>query len=90
MTGRNAPKTNVARSDVEQTPELNHALYRTYSIVAAHVQHEFDALVQKGIGITEAATEADNIRKWGLERAGFSHYSKYKEAISRTFSGDRD
>ena len=42
--GGEAPKTNHARSDVEQTPELDHNLLQIYSMLGKHIQSEFDRL----------------------------------------------
>ena len=82
LTGRDAPRTNVARSDVEQTPELERALLRIYSILGSHVQREFDRLLARKTGIVEAAWEADYIRTWGLEQASRSSYGKFEEAMA--------
>ncbi len=82
LTGRDAPKTNVARSDVEQTPELDRALFRIYSFLGSHIQSEFDRLLAKKTGIVEAAREADFIRKYGLERGNRSSQAKFEEAMA--------
>jgi len=82
LTGRNAPKTNVARSDVEQNPELDRSLLQIYSLLADHIQDEFIRLREMNIGIAEAAFEADSIRTFGLERIAISSHEKFREAMS--------
>lgn len=82
LIGRDAPKTNVARSDIEQTPEFDRTLLQIYSIFGKHIQHEFDRLRANKIGIAEAAWEADYMRTWGLEQSQLSSWQKFREAMS--------
>jgi hypothetical protein len=82
LYGVDAPKTNVARSDIEQAPELERTLFRIYSLLGRHIQREFDHLLLKKSGIVEAAFEADFIRRNGLESSERSDYSKYVEAMA--------
>lgn len=82
LTGREVPKTNVARSDIEQTPELDHALLQVYSLLGKHIKSEFDRLREKKTGIVEAAWEADYLRTWGLEQSPRSSNQKFREAMS--------
>jgi hypothetical protein len=82
LTGRDAPKTNVARSDVEQTPELARALLRIYTLLGNHAQNEFDRLLGKGNGIVEAAWEADYIVRFGLELGAISSPGRFAEATA--------
>jgi molecular chaperone HtpG len=82
LTGQDSPKTNVARSDVEQTPELDRALLQIYSLIGTHIQSEFDRLRAKKTGILEAAWEADYMRTWGLEQSHLSSKEKFREAMS--------
>jgi hypothetical protein len=81
LIGKSAPRTNVARSDVEKTPELECALFRIYSLLGNHVESEFSRLLKKHTGIVEAASEADSIRQWGLERSPLSSPLKFSEAM---------
>jgi hypothetical protein len=82
LTGQDAPRTNVARSDVEQTLELTHALYRVYSFLGNHIQSEYDRLTKKGSGIVEAAWEADYIARWGLEDTPVSNREQFDAAMA--------
>ncbi len=81
LTGPEAPKTNVARSDIEQTPELQQTLLRVYSLIGSHVQNEFNRLIEKKYGIVEAALETDYIRKYGLEQSPRTDHDRYEEAM---------
>jgi hypothetical protein len=81
LTGRDAPRTNVARSDIEQTPELERALLRIYCLLGSHVQREFNRLLGKNAGIIEAAWEADYIIRFGLEWGRISNRGKFEEAV---------
>jgi hypothetical protein len=82
LSGRGAPRTNVARSDIEQTPELDAALFRIYSLLGKHIEREFERLQEKKVGLVEAAWEADYIRASGLEVSQLTSRQKYEEAIS--------
>lgn len=58
-TGMNAPKTNVARSDLEATYERNEMLRMIYSIYCDHIKTEMEALYQKRqFSLTWAAQES--------------------------------
>jgi hypothetical protein len=82
LTGRDAPRTNVARSDIEQTPEFESALLRIYSMLGSHVQHEFDRLLASGSGLVEAAWEADFILRYGLGAGQVINTRKFREAMA--------
>jgi hypothetical protein len=82
LIGGDAPKTNVARSDVEQTDELDRALLQIYSMLGKHIQSEFDRLRAKKTGIVEAAWEADHMRTRGLEGSSLSSRQRFREAMS--------
>jgi len=82
LTGRDAPRTNVARSDIEQNPELERALFGVYSMLGDHVQSEFDRLLEKHTGIVEAAREADFIITYGLAGGQVSSRTKFDEAMA--------
>lgn len=82
FTGREAPKTNVARSDIENNDELDKGLFKIYSLLGKHIQNEFTQLTLKNTGYTEAAREVNSIKTWGLEQAPRSSFSKYDEAMA--------
>ncbi len=82
LTGSEAPKTNVARSDIEKTPELEQTLFRIYSLIGNHVQNEFNRLIEKKGGIVEAANEADWTRSFGLEQSSRTDNDKFEEAMA--------
>jgi molecular chaperone HtpG len=68
LTGPGVPRTNVARSGLEHTPELNRALEDIYGILTEHVQEEFLRLREGGVGLAKAAAEADYLWSGGLDR----------------------
>lgn len=82
LTGENAPRTNVARSDIEQSPELDNALGRIYSLLGSHVQCEFSRLLSKATGIVEAASEADYLIGIGLDAGRQSDRPRFAEAMA--------
>jgi hypothetical protein len=58
--GMASPKTNVARSGLEATPERSAVLRSIYASYFAHVTAECDALTKtRGVSVTWAAQEAD-------------------------------
>ena len=59
LTGTRAPRTNVARSDLEQTSELKSTFASVYEAVATHIEKEFGRIRKDGRGTTAAAIEAD-------------------------------
>ncbi len=81
LIGRTSPKTNVARSDIEASPELDKALLRVYSVLGKHIQGEFDRLVRSGIGLVEASREVDAIRSLGLEQSSPARYNVFRQAM---------
>lgn len=63
-TGANSPKTNVARSGLERTPELEDLLYFIYTSYCTHVQNELSRIKdRKSFSLTWAAHEA----RWLLQ-----------------------
>lgn len=59
VCGPSSPKTNVARSDLEMTPELNKTLLVIYSLYAKHVSDEINELTtHRYHSITRATAEA--------------------------------
>lgn len=59
LRGPTAPKTNVARSQLEQSEEIGGTFEKLYTIIAEHVRSEFRRLVDSGLGLAQAAVEAD-------------------------------
>ena len=58
-TGPNTPKTNVARSGIEVTPERDMLLQSIYSVFCSHIEDEFKALYeQRNYSLTWAIREA--------------------------------
>ena len=58
-TGKNAPKTNVARSGLENTPERERLLAAVYSMYCGHVEDELDKLSrERSFSLTWAVREA--------------------------------
>ncbi|WP_299250183.1 ATP-binding protein [uncultured Lacinutrix sp.] len=70
-TGKGAPKTNVARSNIEITPEKAALLSTIYDLYLQHISDEMDNLIKQGFSITWAATEGN----WLLE--SFSQTRRY-------------
>lgn len=58
-SGKNAPKTNVARSNIELTPEREQLLFTIYSLYLEHIANELARLRNEGFSITWAASEAN-------------------------------
>lgn len=81
LTGREAPKTNVARSDLEQTPALERSLARIFSLLGTHAEEEFERMRKKGQGLANAAREADFIIGGLLRRPPMNRRS-LEQAIS--------
>src|SRR6185369_16537646 len=67
LTGKEAPRTNVARLDLEQTAELLISAGQTYEILLGHVKDEFERLVRGGAGLLRAAEEANHMWVFGLK-----------------------
>jgi hypothetical protein len=57
--GKTAPKTNVARSGLENTPELKNLLSRVYSMYCLHIAGELGELQKRGFSLTWAAQEVE-------------------------------
>lgn len=58
--GKNAPKTNVARSNLESTAELENCLSKIYSFYAQHITDEIHNLTsEKSYSITKATGEVN-------------------------------
>jgi hypothetical protein len=58
-SGESAPKTNVARSNIEITQEREQLLSSVYSIYLDHIADELNNLSKSGFSITWAAKEAN-------------------------------
>jgi hypothetical protein len=58
-TGKTAPKTNVARSGLERTPELESTVSSLFDIYLGHVRDEMERLrTEEGYSLTWAVTNA--------------------------------
>jgi molecular chaperone HtpG len=57
-TGPRAPKTNVARSGLEATEELDRVLQTIYDLYCEHVAREGEELRRRAFSLSWAATEA--------------------------------
>ncbi|GHF63833.1 hypothetical protein GCM10017781_44700 [Deinococcus metalli] len=72
FTGENAPKTNVARSDFEITPELESSLMKIYSSYSEHVNKEIREMSNnKKVSLTQAATDARSMMNQLSESPSF-------------------
>ena len=69
--GPRAPRTNVARSALEQTPELNEMLEALYRLYCQHVKDEMTAQHEKrGLSLTWAVQEAGYLLETVFRPAG--------------------
>lgn len=60
ISGRDAPRTNVARSDFEMTAEYNQSLLHLYQLYCSHLTDEIRAIqTERGQSITYASSEAE-------------------------------
>lgn len=78
-SGKNAPKTNVARSNIEITPEREQLLLNVYTLYLEHIANELQNLRNLGFSITWAASEANFILN-SITRP-VRHYSGRDERI---------
>jgi len=69
--GKNAPKTNVARSNIEVTPEKEGALYVIYKMYLEQLASELSNLIQKGYSLSWAVKEFN----WLLN--SFANYNRH-------------
>jgi molecular chaperone HtpG len=75
-SGSSAPKTNVARSGLEATPERARLLRNVYGGYIGHVANECTALAeQRGMSMTAAGREAKYLSGTLLPRGYEAHYS---------------
>lgn len=56
--GSKSPRTNVARSNIEKTPEFDNLLSVIYKLYLRHIAGELISLQNNGFSLTWAATEA--------------------------------
>lgn len=57
--GKDAPKTNVARSNIEKTQESENLHYHIYELYLEHISGELQSLKKEGFSITWAANETN-------------------------------
>ena len=84
-SGKNAPRTNVVRSNIEITPEREVLLFSVYLLFLEHISSEIQSLRKSGFSITWAANEAH----WLLSSlGGYSLYVKREVEVEdiKTFS----
>lgn len=59
-TGSNSPRTNVARSDLEDTPQYHETLRKIYGLYLQHIRDEIESMIrERDFSPTRAITEAD-------------------------------
>jgi len=77
-SGKHAPKTNVARSNIEVTEEKKSLLKKIYKLYLKHFSDEIENLLKEGFSITWAAKETHyNINMFTTN----SHYYSNKSEI---------
>jgi molecular chaperone HtpG len=76
VIGHNAPRTNVARSDFEMTPEYRDALRNIYTLYASHISDEIGRLQEEeGQSVTWAMSEVPYILNT-ISHIGFADYEE--------------
>lgn len=75
--GKGAPKTNVARSNIEITPEREKMLMSIYNLYLKHISQELDNIVEKGFSLTWAVKEVH----WLLNVFFSSEYYRHRRSI---------
>ncbi|WP_159523883.1 HD domain-containing protein [Sunxiuqinia indica] len=88
--GKNAPKTNVARSNIEITPEREALLLSIYELYLNHITEEIDNLKGEGFSITWAANEGNfllrsfaNSRDFHRIDSQFEDVKTFEKALSK-------
>ncbi|REA60670.1 ATP-binding protein [Dyadobacter luteus] len=90
-SGKNAPKTNVARSNIELTPERESLLFSIYQLYLEHISGELQNLRNIGFSITWAANEANwmlnsfirNIRYSNNRDVKIEDFNTFERALSK-------
>lgn len=84
-TGEEAPKTNVARSSLESTPERDQLLDDVYSIYADHVRREIEEIHEgRGFSLTWAAHGAQSLMKPLLDvDPSFGNHEKLMKELEK-------
>jgi len=78
-TGKKAPKTNVARSNIEITPEKNRLLEILYSNYLKIIEEETTDIIRNGFSITWAAQECHRMLDSLVNQSRYSRsYSRYE------------
>jgi molecular chaperone HtpG len=88
-SGKNAPKTNVARSNIEITPEREHLLLVVYQLYLAHLNKELQRLKTEN-SVTWAAKEVNYLlynfsqgnRHLRNGNAVLEEYQLFKDALA--------
>ena len=71
-SGKNAPKTNVARSNIEDTPEREELLFSIYKLYIEHIMNEQNNLTKFGFNISWAVNEVNWLLRSFLNDSGYN------------------
>lgn len=89
-SGKSAPKTNVARSNIEITPERELLLFTIYELYLNHISDEINNLIKLGFSITWAAKEGSYLlrafahsRDYHRVETQFEDISTFEKALSK-------
>jgi len=74
-SGKNAPKTNVARSNIEDTPEREKLLFSIYKLYLEHIMNEQINLTKFGFSISWAVNEVNWLLRSFLDDRGYNRGS---------------
>ncbi len=83
--GANAPKTNVARSNIETTTESDLMLKAIYEIYLDHIQEELSNLRKLGFSISWAAKEANYLLNSFVQGYRYSNNREAKLQNQQSF-----
>ena len=83
--GKNAPKTNVARSNIEITPEREALLFSIYQLYLEHITNELENLKREGFSLTWAANEAKLLLNSVYRGSRFLHNREIRVEDSNSF-----
>jgi molecular chaperone HtpG len=88
-SGPNAPRTNVARSEIEDTPEYQHLLRQVYKAYGEHVREEVRLLHEdRGFSKSRAAAEARFLAARIVHSAARSDESNFVPASESLLRGE--
>lgn len=81
ITGAGSPRTNVARSDLERTEELEKAISSVYRMFVEHPLNELKRLTKSGAGLLKGVREASWILSLGLDRYSKLYPTAYDNCV---------